>query len=101
MQRVQRLQIVQTHGSDIEARLLMTPSSVARSLNRQGVKGKPGGKWQGNAITRTIENTFTKNGEIRIPCQLGFKAMACCLTTLEILVMLTKMYNSLKIILLH
>ncbi len=58
MQRVQRLQIVQTHGSDIEARLLMTPSSVARSLNRQGVKGKPGGKWQGNAITRTIENTF-------------------------------------------
>lgn len=36
----------------------MTTSSVARSLNRQGVKGKRGGKWQGNAITRTIENTF-------------------------------------------
>ena len=38
----------------------MTTSSVARSLNRQGVKGKRGGKWQGNAITRTIENTFHK-----------------------------------------
>jgi len=38
----------------------MSPSSVARSLNRQGVKGKRGGKWQGNAITRTIENTFHK-----------------------------------------
>jgi len=38
----------------------MTTSSVARSLNRQGVKGKRGGKWQGNAITRTIKNTFHK-----------------------------------------
>jgi hypothetical protein len=38
----------------------MTISSVARSLNKQGVKGKRGGKWQGNAITRTIKNTFHK-----------------------------------------
>ena len=38
----------------------MSPSSVARSLNSQGTKGKRGGKWQGNAITRTIENTFHK-----------------------------------------
>jgi site-specific DNA recombinase len=52
----------------------MTTSSVARSLNRQGVKGKRGGKWQGNAITRTIENTFHKERkEFPYPANWGSK----------------------------
>ena len=36
----------------------MSAASVARSLDRQGIKGKRGGKWQGNAVTRVINNKF-------------------------------------------
>ena len=36
----------------------MSAASVARSLNRQGITGKRGGQWQGNAVTRTVENKF-------------------------------------------
>ncbi|MDC3311020.1 recombinase family protein, partial [Candidatus Poseidoniales archaeon] len=36
----------------------MSASSVARSLNKLGVRGKRGGEWQGNAVTRTIQNPF-------------------------------------------
>ena len=52
----------------------MTTSSVARSLNKQGVKGKRGGKWQGNAITRTIKNTFHKERKkFQYPANWGSK----------------------------
>jgi hypothetical protein len=36
----------------------MSAASVARSLNKQGITGKRGGKWQGNAVTRVINNKF-------------------------------------------
>jgi len=36
----------------------MSAASVARSLNRQGITGKRGGQWQGNAVTRVISNKF-------------------------------------------
>ena len=36
----------------------MSASSVARSLNKQGIRGKRGGEWQGNAITRTVKYPF-------------------------------------------
>jgi site-specific DNA recombinase len=36
----------------------MSAASVARSLNRQGIKGKRGGKWQGNAVSRVTSNKF-------------------------------------------
>ena len=36
----------------------MSASSVARSLNKLGVRGKRVGEWQGNAVTRTIQNQF-------------------------------------------
>jgi hypothetical protein len=52
----------------------MTISSVARSLNKQGVKGKRGGKWQGNAITRTIKNTFhNERKKFPFPDNWGFR----------------------------
>ena len=35
-------------------------SAVARALNRQGVKGKNGGKWYGTGVSRTIQNEFHK-----------------------------------------
>jgi len=38
------------------------------------VKGKRGGKWQGNAITRTIENTFHKErNKFPYPANWGSK----------------------------
>ena len=36
----------------------MSASSVARSLNKHGIRGKRGGEWQGNAITRTVNYPF-------------------------------------------
>ena len=39
----------------------MATAAVARSLNKQGITGKRGGKWQGNSITRTIGNDFHTN----------------------------------------
>mgnify|MGYP001177281648 FL=1 len=39
----------------------MATAAVARSLNKRGITGKRGGKWQGNSITRTISNDFHTN----------------------------------------
>jgi site-specific DNA recombinase len=39
----------------------MATAAVARSLNKRGITGKRGGKWQGNSITRTIGNDFHTN----------------------------------------
>ena len=36
----------------------MSAASVARSLNRQCIKGKRGGRWQGNAVSRVTSNKF-------------------------------------------
>ena len=52
----------------------MSASSVARSLNKLGVSGKRGGKWQGNSITRTINNDFhTKRANFQHPSWWGSK----------------------------
>jgi hypothetical protein len=37
---------------------------AARALNRQGVKGKRGGKWQGSTVVRVTANLFHKDREI-------------------------------------
>ena len=37
---------------------------VARALNRQGVKGKRGGKWQGSTVVRVSANLFHKDREM-------------------------------------
>ena len=39
----------------------MATAAVARSLNKRGITGKRGGKWQGHSITRTISNDFHTN----------------------------------------
>jgi len=36
----------------------LTPTSVAGSLNKRGVRGKLGGKWTGQSVKRTISNGF-------------------------------------------
>ena len=36
----------------------VTPTSVARSLNKRGIKGKLGGRWTGQGVKRTIQNRF-------------------------------------------
>ena len=36
----------------------LTPTSVAGSLNKRGIKGKLGGKWTGQSVKRTISNGF-------------------------------------------
>ena len=36
-------------------------AAVARSLNSRGIRGKRGGKWQGQSVKRTIEHTFHTN----------------------------------------
>jgi hypothetical protein len=47
---------------------------LARSLNKRGIKGKRGGKWQGNSITRTINNDFhTKRLKFQHPSWWGSK----------------------------
>ena len=33
-------------------------SAVARALNKQGIKGKKGGKWYSASISRVVENKF-------------------------------------------
>ena len=39
----------------------LSAAAVARALNRQGVKGKRGGKWQGSTIVRVTSNPFHKD----------------------------------------
>jgi hypothetical protein len=39
----------------------MSQAAVARSLNSRGVKGKRGGKWQGQSVKRTIAHIFHAN----------------------------------------
>tara|TARA_B100001173_G_scaffold203214_1_gene175305 strand:+ start:730 stop:1503 length:774 start_codon:yes stop_codon:yes gene_type:complete len=39
----------------------MSQAAVARSLNSRGIRGKRGGKWQGQSVKRTIEHTFHTN----------------------------------------
>ena len=36
----------------------MSATAVARGLNKMGLKGKRGGKWQSGGVTRTVENDF-------------------------------------------
>lgn len=36
----------------------VTATSVARSLNKRGIKGKLGGKWRSQGVLRTINNKF-------------------------------------------
>ena len=36
----------------------LSAAAVARALNRQGVKGKRGGKWQGSTVSRVTSNRF-------------------------------------------
>ena len=36
----------------------MSATSVARSLNKRGLEGKKGGKWQSNGVIRTVYNDF-------------------------------------------
>ena len=38
-------------------------SAIAHTLNRNGVKGKKGGKWSGTGVLRTIRNDFHKQRE--------------------------------------
>ena len=46
----------------------MSAAAVARSLNARGITGKRGGQWQGNSITRTINNDFhTKRLKFQTP----------------------------------
>ena len=46
----------------------MATAALARSLNKRGIKGKRGGKWQVNSITRTINNDFhTKQLKFQAP----------------------------------
>ena len=52
----------------------MATAALARSLNKRGIKGKRGGKWQGNSITRTINNDFhTKRLKFQAPSWWGSK----------------------------
>lgn len=53
----------------------MPTAALARSLNKRGIKGKRGGKWQGNSITRTINNDFhTKRLKFQHPTWWGSKS---------------------------
>ena len=55
----------------------MSASSVAISLNKQGISGKRGGEWQGNAVSRTIQNTFhLERKKISISSKLGHTLLA-------------------------
>ena len=38
----------------------MSLTQVARSLNKRGIQGKRGGKWQGSSVVRTFNNPFHK-----------------------------------------
>jgi putative DNA-invertase from lambdoid prophage Rac len=52
----------------------VTATSVARSLNKRGIKGKLGGSWRSQGVQRTIKNKFhiTRN-EFDIPDWWGNK----------------------------
>ncbi|HIK78592.1 MAG TPA: hypothetical protein EYG04_04255, partial [Candidatus Poseidoniales archaeon] len=38
----------------------MSLTQVARSLNKRGIQGKRGGRWQGSSVGRTFSNPFHK-----------------------------------------
>jgi len=52
----------------------LSAAAVARALNRQGVKGKRGGKWQGSTVVRVTANLFHKDREMfGYPANWGVK----------------------------
>lgn len=52
----------------------VTATSVARSLNKRGIKGKLGGLWRSQGVLRTIKNKFhIKRNEFDIPEWWGDK----------------------------
>ena len=52
----------------------VTATSVARSLNKRGIKGKLGGSWRSQGVLRTIKNKFhIKRNEFDIPEWWGDK----------------------------
>ena len=52
----------------------LSAAAVARALNRQGVKGKRGGKWQGSTIVRVTANPFHKDRHLfGYPANWGIK----------------------------
>ena len=52
----------------------LSAAAVARALNRQGVKGKRGGKWQGSTITRIVSNPFhNERSKFAFPGNWGVK----------------------------
>ncbi len=56
----------QMEGNDMSA------TSVARSLNKRGLKGKKGGKWQGGDVIRTVYNDFhMSRNDFPLPSKWG------------------------------
>jgi len=53
----------------------LSAAAVARALNRRGVKGKRGGKWQGSTIVRVTGNTFHRDRSLfGYPANWGIKS---------------------------
>ena len=56
----------QMEGNDMSA------TSVARSLNKRGMKGKRGGRWQGSGVIRTAYNDFHESrNDFPLPAKWG------------------------------
>lgn len=52
----------------------LSAAAVARALNKQGVKGKRGGKWQGSTVVRVKSNPFHKGRQLfGYPANWGIK----------------------------
>ena len=59
----------QMEGNDMSA------TSVARSLNKRGRKGKQGGRWQGSGVIRTAYNDFhMSRNDFPLPAKWGKRA---------------------------
>ena len=59
----------QMEGNDMSA------TSVARSLNKRGLKGKKGGKWQGSGVIRAAYNDFHESrNDFPLPAKWGKRA---------------------------
>ena len=41
----------------------VTASTIAKTLDRHGVTGKKGGKWNGSGVSRTVKNDFHRQRE--------------------------------------
>ena len=49
-------------------------SGVARALNRQGIRGKKGGKWYSSGVSRIVQNEFhNQRVNFPIPANYGEK----------------------------